>query len=139
MTYGEQSKEERSWLERARKILPGGTLGNVRLPDEYAFVVERGKGSHIWDLSGNEYIDYLLSSGPMVLGHSHPDVVQAPQDALLKGSSFFTQNTYAIELAEQIVQAVPCAEQVRFTSTGTEATLQCLRLARAYTGRQTIL
>ena len=139
MTYGEQSKEERSWLERARKILPGGTLGNVRLPDEYAFVVERGKGSHVWDLSGNEYIDYLLSSGPMILGHSHPDVVQATQAALLKGSSFFTQNTYAIELAEQIVQAVPCAEQVRFTSTGTEATLQCLRLARAYTGRQTIL
>lgn len=134
-----RSPEERQILQRAGKVLPGGSLGNLRLPDEYAFVVREGHGSHIWDVSGNEYIDYLLSSGPMVLGHAHPKVIAATEEALHKGSSFFTQNAYAVELAERIVEAMPCAEQVRFTSTGTEATLQAMRLARAFRKRDKVL
>jgi len=134
-----QSIEERALLARAQRVLPGGSLGNMRLADEYAFVVQEGRGSHIWDASGNEYIDYLLGSGPMVLGHSNPIVLAAVEEALRKGSSFFTQNPYAVELAEAIVNAVPCAEQVRFTTSGTDATFQCLRLARAHTRRDKIL
>ena len=134
-----RTHEERQILGRAATVLPGGTLGNVRLPDDYAFIVREGRGSHIWDISGNEYIDYLLGSGPMVVGHAHTKVIAAAEEAMRKGSTFFTQNSYAIELAERIVEAVPCADQVRYTSTGTEATSYALRVARAFTRRDKIL
>jgi glutamate-1-semialdehyde 2,1-aminomutase len=134
-----RTHEERQILGRAATVLPGGTLGNVRLPDDYAFIVREGRGSRIWDISGNEYIDYLLGSGPMVVGHAHTKVLAAAEEAMRKGSTFFTQNPYAIELAERIVEAVPCADQVRYTSTGTEATSYALRVARAFTRRDKIL
>ena len=134
-----RSDDEKRLLSRAAGVLPGGTLGNIRLVEEYAFVVREGRGSRIWDHSGNEYIDYLLGSGPMVLGHAHPDVLAAAEKAMRQGTTFFNQNAYAIELAERIVAAVPCAEQVRFVSTGTEATYNCLRIARAYRKRDKIL
>ena len=114
-------------------------MGNLRFAEDYAFIVREGKGSHIWDVSGNEYVDYLLGSGPMVVGHAHPKVMAAAEEAMRKGTTFFTQNEYSIELAERIVDAVPCAEQVRYTSTGTEATYYCLRVARAYRKRDKIL
>ena len=114
-------------------------MGNVRFSDDYAFVVREGKGSRIWDVSGNEYVDYILGSGPMVVGHAHPKVMAAAEEALRKGTTFFTQNEYSIELAERIIDAVACAEQVRYTSTGTEATYYCLRVARAYRKRDKIL
>ncbi|MEX2598454.1 MAG: aminotransferase class III-fold pyridoxal phosphate-dependent enzyme, partial [Dehalococcoidia bacterium] len=139
MTKPSHSAEEQKFLERAARALPGGSLGNVKMDDDYAFVVREGHGSHIWDVSGNEYIDYLLGSGPMVLGHAHPAVVKAAEEALHKGSTFFTQNEYAVRLAEDIVQAVPCAEQVRFTTSGTDATYQCLRIARAFRKRDKVL
>ena len=135
----QRSDEERELLERAGHVLPGGTLGNLRLADDYAFVVREGKGSRIWDISGNEYIDYVLGSGPMVLGHAHPEVIAAAREAMAKGTTFYTQNAYAVELAERIVGAVPCAEHVRFVSTGTEATYNCLRVARAYLKREKVL
>ena len=131
--------EEKTLLERAERVLPGGTLGNVRLDDEYAFIVREGHGSHIRDVSGNSYIDYLLGSGPMVLGHAHPKVISAVEAAVSKGTTFFTQNEYAIALAEQVVEALPCAEQVRFVSSGTEATYNALKIARAFRKRDKIL
>lgn len=131
--------EEKTLLERAERVLPGGSLGNVRLNDEYAFIVREGHGSHIRDVSGNRYIDYLLGSGPMVLGHAHPKVISAVEAALSKGTTFFTQNEYAIALAEQVVEALPCAEQVRFVSSGTEATYNALKIARAFRKRDKIL
>ena len=134
-----RTKEELTLLTRAAQALPGGSLGNFQLDEEYAFVVRKGHGSRIWDVSGNEYVDYLLGSGPAVLGHAHPAVVSAVQEALAKGSTFFTQNEYAIGLAEEIIAAVPCAEKVRFTTSGTDATFQCLRLARAYRKRDKVL
>ena len=134
-----RTDEERDLLERASRVMPGGHLGNVRLPDEYAFIVRDASGSRIRDLSGNEYVDYLLGSGPMVLGHAHPKVLEAVEQALRKGSTFIAQNAYAVELAERIVDAVPCAEQVRFTTSGTDATFQCLRLARAFRKRDKVL
>ena len=107
-----RSADERKLLERASSVLPGGTLGNIRMAEDYSFVVREGHGSHIWDMSGNEYVDYLLGSGPMVVGHANPKVIAAAEEAMRKGTTFFNQNAYAVELAERIVEAVPCAERV---------------------------
>ena len=130
-----QSDRERQLVERAHAVLPGGNLGNVAKD----IVIERGQGSHIWDASGNEYIDYLLGSGPMLIGHSHPEVLDVVREQLANGTTFFANNEFAIELAEEIVRAVPCADKVRFSSTGTEATLYAMRAARAYRRKDKIL
>ena len=135
----QRTDAERDLLRRADHALPQGSLGNMLLDEEYAFIVREGRGSRVWDVSGNEYLDFLLGSGPMILGHAHPAVIAAVEEAARKGTTFFTQNVYAIELAEAIIDAVPCAEMVRFTTSGTDATFQCLRLARARTGRDKIL
>lgn len=131
--------DEEALLARALKVLPQGSLGNLQVDDQYGFVIARGLGSQIWDISGNQYVDYLLGSGPMLLGHAFPKVIEAARQAMEKGSTFYAQNAYAIALAEEIVDAVPCAEQVRFTTSGTEATFQALRIARAFTKREKIL
>jgi glutamate-1-semialdehyde 2,1-aminomutase len=101
--------------------------------------VDRGIGSRIWDMDGNEYVDYLIGSGPMLLGHGHPEVMEAVLEQLPKGQTFFANNTLGIELAEVICDAVPCAEQLRYVSTGGEADMYAIRLARAYTGREKIV
>ena len=139
MVVRKQSNEEKAALDKAYNYLPGGTVGNVYMPKETAFVIKRGKGSHIWDMSGNEFIDYLIGSGPMVLGHSHPKVVPAVKEALEDGSTYFVTSEPAILLAEEIVNAVPCAEKVRFASTGSEATFFAMRAARAYSKKDKIL
>ena len=92
MPNPQRSAEEQAVLDRAAAVLPGGTLGNLRLDDDRAFVVSDGLGSRIRDLSGREYIDYLLGSGPMVLGHANPEVIEAAGAAMDKGTTFFTQN-----------------------------------------------
>ena len=101
--------------------------------------MDRGIGSRIWDMDGNEYVDYLIGSGPMLLGHGHPEVMEAVLEQLPKGQTFFANNTLGIELAEVICDAVPCAEQLRYVSTGGEADMYAIRLARAYTGREKIV
>jgi len=130
-----QTNHERDILDRAAKVLPQGSLGNLN----YDLIVNKGKGSHIWDESGNEYVDYLLGSGPMLVGHSNPPVLEAVLNQLSSGTTFFATNEKSVELAEEIVKAVPCAEKVRFLSTGSEATLYAMRLARAFTGKDKIL
>ncbi|MBM3491748.1 MAG: aminotransferase class III-fold pyridoxal phosphate-dependent enzyme [Alphaproteobacteria bacterium] len=127
--------EELSVVDTAKRVLPGGGFGNV----SHDVVVARGKGSRVWDLSGNEYIDYLMGSGPMIVGHSHPEVVAAVQAQVADGMTFFANNQHAILLAEAIVEAVKCAQQVRFVSTGSEADLYAMRVARAYKKRDKIL
>jgi glutamate-1-semialdehyde 2,1-aminomutase len=134
-----RSSEETALLERARTRLPGGVLGTARYADEAAFVVKRGQGSKIYDVTGREYIDYVLASGPLVLGHAHPAVVAAVRRQIEGGTTYYMVNEPIIELAEEICRAVPCAEQVRFTSTGSEATFFALRVARAARGRDKIL
>jgi glutamate-1-semialdehyde 2,1-aminomutase len=124
-----------SWLERAKAVLPEGGFGNF----DASFMASRAKGSKIWDIDGNEYIDYLIGSGPMLVGHGHPEVLDAVQSHLDKGFTYFTSNPIAVELAEEICDAVPCAEQLRYVSTGGEADMYAMRLARAYTGRNKIL
>src|SRR5262249_50282064 len=117
-----RSSEEAALLDLAGRRLPGGVLGNARYPDELAFVIKSAQGVRVRDWSGREYIDYLLGSGPMFLGHAHPAVTRAVIDQLSHGTTYFHVSEPAIRLADEICRAVPCAEQVRFTSTGSEAT-----------------
>ncbi|MBM4436479.1 MAG: aminotransferase class III-fold pyridoxal phosphate-dependent enzyme [Actinobacteria bacterium] len=128
-----------SLLASARQVLAGGALGFFRLPPEVDAVIASGQGAHVWDVSGKEYIDYILGSGPMLVGHVHPAVVAAVRAQAGRGSSYFILNEPAIRLAERLVAAVPCAERVRFQGSGTEATYYALRAARAHTGRSKIL
>ncbi|MEL6645611.1 MAG: aminotransferase class III-fold pyridoxal phosphate-dependent enzyme [Pseudomonadota bacterium] len=123
------------WIARAKAVLPAAGFGNF----DPGIVIARGEGSHVWDEDGNEYIDYLIGSGPMLLGHGHPEVMEAVLEQLPKGMTFFANNAKGIELAEAIVGAVPCCEQVRFVASGGEADMYAIRLARAYTGRDKIL
>ena len=134
-----RSSREKELLEKAGRYLPGGGSGNTNFPESINFLARHGKGSHIWDVSGNEYVDWLMGSGPMVLGHAHPAVVEAVIEAVGQGSTFFTTNEKAVLLAEELVSAVPCAEKVRFTTSGTDACFQCMRAARAYRKREKIL
>ena len=138
-TIGSRSAQETQLLDRAKQRLPGGVLGTSRYADDVGFVVKHGKGSKIYDVSGREYIDYVMASGPMVLGHAHPAVVAAVRQQLEAGTTYFMVTEPIIELAEEICRAVPCAEQVRFTSTGSEATFFALRVARTARGRDKIL
>ena len=137
MTY--DTNREAELLAKASQFLPGSNMGNP-IPDaERTLVLTKGKGSRVWDAAGNEYIDYLMGSGPLVLGHSHPSVVEAVVEAVEEGSTFFAVNERAILLAEEVVRAVPCADQVRFTTSGTDACFQAMRIARAYRKRDKIL
>ncbi len=139
MTARRHTQEEADLLQRAARVWPDGNLGNLRPVNGYELFIREGRGSHIWDVSGNEYIDYLLGSGPLILGHAHPAVIEAVERTLPGGTTYATQNVEALLLSEEIVSAVPCAEQIRFTTSGTEATFQCLRLARAYRKRDKVL
>lgn len=123
------------WRERARKVLPAGGFGNF----DPALVIREGQGARVRDEDGNEYVDYLIGSGPMLLGHGHPEVLEAVREQLDRGMTFFATSAAGIELAEEIVAAVASAEQVRFVSTGSEADMYAMRLARAHTGRQRVM
>lgn len=129
------SPTETELIQKAHQFLPGGSLGNIAKD----IVITEGKAARVRDAGGNEYIDYLLGSGPMLVGHAHPEVLDVVRAQIEKGTTFFANNDQAILLAEQIVNAVPCADMVRFGSSGTEATLYALRAARAYRGRDKIL
>jgi glutamate-1-semialdehyde 2,1-aminomutase len=126
-------------VRRAGRVFPGGVLGAHRVAPGLEFVVREARGAHLWDTAGRRYIDCLLGSGPMLLGHAHPAVVDAVRRQLDRGSTYMLLNEPVIELAEVLVGAIPCAEQVRFTASGTEATFFALRVARAYRKRDKIL
>lgn len=127
--------DEAHLIERARRVLPGGTFGNFA-PE---VILREGQGGHVRDVAGRDYVDFLLGSGPMFLGHGHPEVLDAVRAQLGRGLTFFANNEAGIALAEAIVDAVPCAEQLRYVSTGSEADLYAMRLARAFRGRDKIL
>lgn len=131
----DRTAEESALIERARRVLPAGSFGNFAGD----IVIRSGLGGRVWDVSGNEYVDFLLGSGPMFIGHCHPEVTEAVREQLSRGTTFFANNEHGIALAEAIVEAVPCAERLRFLSSGTEADLYAMRLARAYRGREKIV
>ncbi|KGR90441.1 glutamate-1-semialdehyde aminotransferase [Ureibacillus massiliensis 4400831 = CIP 108448 = CCUG 49529] len=129
-------------FEEAVNLMPGGVNSPVRAFKSVnlnPIFVESGNGAVIRDIDGNEYIDYVLSWGPLILGHSHPDVVKAIQEQVAKGSSFGAPTLLENKLAEIVIERVPSVEMVRFVSSGTEATMAALRLARGFTGRDIIL
>ena len=128
-------KSQASWIDRANAVLPAGGFGNF----DPGIVIREGRGSRVWDEDGNEYVDYLIGSGPMLLGHGHPEVLDAVREQLPRGLTFFANNAAGIELAEQICDAMVCGEQVRYVTSGGEADMYAMRLARAYTGRDKIM
>jgi glutamate-1-semialdehyde 2,1-aminomutase len=127
---------------RAQKRIPGGVNSPVRafrsVGGTPPFVV-RGEGSRVWDVDGNRYIDYVCSWGPLLLGHRHPQIVRALEEALEGGTSFGMPTQREVELAEAICEALPSIEMVRLVNSGTEATMSALRLARAFTGRELVV
>ncbi len=122
-------------VANAKRVLPGGSFGNM--PAEV--IIRKGKGARVFDEAGREYVDYLLGSGPMFIGHAHPDVTAAVEEQLPLGTTFFANNRHGIALAEMICEAVPCADQVRFVCSGTEADLYAMRAVRAFRKRDKIL
>lgn len=135
------SKSEAAFAE-AKKYIPGGVNSPVRSFRSVGGtppIIAQGSGSKLTDIDGNEYIDYVLSYGPLLLGHAHPDVTTAIQTAAAKGSSYGAPTLSETELAKLLCQLVPSMEMVRMVNSGTEATMSALRLARAYTGRENIV
>ncbi|MBX9879327.1 MAG: glutamate-1-semialdehyde 2,1-aminomutase [Candidatus Obscuribacterales bacterium] len=129
-------------FERASKVLPGGVNSPVRsckAVDATPIFIDRADGPYMWDIDQNRYIDYVGSWGPMILGHRHPRVLEALEDALERGTSYGAPSVHEIELAELIVHSVPSIEMVRLVSSGTEATMSAIRLARAFTKRDMII
>ena len=133
------SNKGTDFLERARSTLPGGWLGDLTLPDEMMLIASRGEGSRLYDVDGRGYLDFTMGGGSLILGHAHPAILEAVQRQMELGSTYYTLSDRSIELAEELVKAIPCAELVRFASTGGEATFYALRLARAFTGKEKIL
>jgi glutamate-1-semialdehyde 2,1-aminomutase len=129
-------------FQRAQRVLPGGVLSPVRgvaAFDPYPIYIARGEGPYLHDVDGNRYVDLMLGLGPIILGHSHPSVVDAVQEQVAKGSLFASCTELEIEVAERICAMAPGVEMVRFTNSGTESTMHAMRLARGFTGRPKIL
>ena len=129
-------------LSQAQELIPGGVNSPVRSFRSVGGTprfIARGKGSHVFDVDGNEYVDYLGSWGPLILGHAYPEVVEAVKTAAEMGTSFGAPTQGEVELARLICQAFPSAEMVRLVNSGTEACMSAIRLARAYTGRNKII
>ena len=130
---------ERQLLDDAGRYLAGGGLGLFVMPPEHNLVIARGEGARVWSVAGREYLDYHLGSGPALLGHAHPAVTAAVSAQLPLGTTYYFLNEPEIRLARELVAAIPCAEVVHYTGSGTEATYYALRIARAFTGRTKVL
>jgi len=126
-------------VDRSFRLFPGGSFGEFNIPRELSTVLSHGKGSKVYDVFGKEFIDYSISWGSVILGHAHPAITEAVRNQIEKGSSFSYVNEVALELAEELHRAIPCAEKIRFAASGTEATFYGLRFAKAYTGRPKVL
>lgn len=129
-------------FERAKKVIPGGVNSPVRAFRSVGMdpiFIKRAEGAYLYDADGNKYIDHISSWGPMILGHGHPEVVEAVAKALKDGASFGAPTEAEVRLAEMVVEAVASVEEVRMVSSGTEAVMSAIRLARAYTGKPKIL
>ena len=127
---------------KAKQLMPGGVSSPVRAFKSVGgepIVFDRVSGAYAWDIDGNKYIDYVGSWGPAIVGHSHPEVIEALHKALEKGTSFGAPCVLENILAEMVIEAVPSVEMVRFVNSGTEACMSVLRLMRAFTGRDKII
>lgn len=134
--------KSRQWFERAQRSLVEGVNSPSRGAAVYEggpVVLERGRGSHVWDSDGNQYVDFMMSFGALIQGHAHPSLVSVVSQTMAEGSHFAAATSAEVEAAERFCRMVPSAEAVRFTNTGSEATMLALRLARAHTGRRKFL
>lgn len=125
--------------EKAKKLMPGGVNSPVRAFEPYPFFTSHAKGSKLYDVDGNVYIDYCIAYGPLLLGHAHPKIIEAVKKQLEKGTMYGTPTDAEVKLAELVTNMVPCLEMVRLVNTGTEATMHAIRAARGYTGRDKIV
>ena len=124
----------------AEATLPGASLGGYSLPKDLRFIIREGRGGRLVSVEGREYVDYVCGAGATIIGHGHPAVIEAVKERASKGLHFFgTLNDAAVELADVLVTAIPCAERIIFTTTGSEATAYAMRIARAVTGKPKIL
>ena len=137
--YQSQAADSERLYQRALKVFPNGVTHDARFMKPFPLYVERAGGSKKWDVDGNEYIDYWSGHGALLLGHNHPEVTEAVKKQLDKGTHYGACHQLEIEWGEWVKKLIPSAEKVRFTSSGTEATLLALRLARNYTGRRKIV
>ena len=129
-------------FEEAQELIPGGVNSPVRAfkaVGDHPVFIEKAEGSKLYDADGNEYVDYICSWGPMLLGHQPEAVTKAVQEALLKGSTYGAPTAAEVEIAKLIVDAVPSVEMVRMVNSGTEATMSAIRLARGYTKRNKLV
>jgi glutamate-1-semialdehyde 2,1-aminomutase len=138
-TFEALHQGSRALAERARHVFPSGVTHDLRAFEPWPVYVVRAAGGRKWDVDGNEYVDYIGGHGSLLLGHNRPEVIAAVQEALGRGTHFGSSHEAEVEWGEQVLKMVPCAERVRFTSSGTEATMMALRLARAYTGRERVV
>jgi len=137
---GHITSAEQACFDEAEQLFPGGALGGNALASDTRFVFDHGAGSRFWDVSGNEYIDYVLSSGALFLGHAHPAIQAAVAKQAARGTHAFAYlNDMAIRLARRVMPHMRCAERIRFTTAGSDATFNAIRLARAFTGRDKVL
>lgn len=127
------------WVSRAEATMPGCCLASMHLPPGHRVVIERAHGAHMFDAQGRKFVDFAMGSGPLILGHAHRAVVEAVTEQAALGSTYFVMNSKAVEMAEHLVAAIPCAEAVRFQLSGSDATFAAMRLARAATGRSKVL
>jgi glutamate-1-semialdehyde 2,1-aminomutase len=137
--YVDRTPGSAEYAKRARESLPSGITHDARHLAPYGIYVERAEGAYKWDVDGNRLIDYFGGHGALLLGHGHPDVLKAIHGALARGTHFGASHPVEVEWAEKVRAMVPCADKVRFTSSGTEATHMALRLARAFTGRDAVI
>ena len=129
----------RMWHQRACKSIPNGVTHDLRNLKPFPLYVSQADGSKKWDLDGNEYIDYWMGHGSLILGHLHPSVVHAVQEQLSKGTHYGACSELEVLWAEKIIEMIPCAEKVRFLASGTEATMMAISLARAFTKKKKII
>lgn len=128
-----------SAAERSLAVLPGGSNGEFALPEDLTMVIDRGEGCRLWDAEGREWLDFSMGWGSALVGHARPEVVEAVRARAPLGTNFSYPSMEAVRLAEEIVRLSPACDRVRFCASGTEATMYCLRLARAFTGRDVVL
>jgi glutamate-1-semialdehyde 2,1-aminomutase len=138
--YKARTKKSAEWFEVASRHLPGGVTGNVKFYPPYPVYLKRAKGSHVWDLDGNDYIDYMLCFGPLILGHAHPKVVDAVRKQLDRDGTqiFGAPHELEVRMAERLKKIFPFADAVRFTNSGLEATMHALRVAKGARKRSRI-
>ncbi len=136
--YGSKTAKSRSLFDQATKTFPGGVSHNIRYFEPYPFFTQKANGKYLWDVDNNRYADYWMGHWSLILGHSHQVVVDALKERVPDGTIYGTANELSVRLAQMISKVMPKAEMMRFSSTGSEATMYAVRLARAFTGKRVI-